>query len=390
LAFSNIKVFALGVTNAYILLLLIFVFIVLININFTKQFFFTGIKVNLFLLLSLGIIFFFIISSFYVNLDSTLEPTAILKLLIYPIIISFFFFYIPRLIYLQVSLFEKFLSFWLVFSMFSIFIAFVALILGLDTKQEFPGAAFGFYITPNIFAFVFTFAVPIILYKYFVKRISLITFIFLLVSALSCLLFTYSRAGYIGVFTALIIQMYKRSKLVFIGGLILIAVLTSTFILNFAQSKGNTSTLLRYQLMYVGYDMITNNGIPKFLWGYGVNNSREVFVKELTYNFGLSRAELGPHNVILSLGIQFGMLLTFFCLTLIMLLILKASFLKKDQTEFEIAQRINLSVAIIIGILAECMFEDLIIYPECYAMPLFLVFLGYLRYCVFGNKHNRI
>ena len=387
LVFSSLPVVNIGITNNCILLVLIFLFLFLVNIDSTKLFSIISIKINVFLFLGLSIIFFFIISSFYINFDYNLRLSAIAKLSIYPVIISFFLFYIPRLIYKKSLLFEKFLNFWLYIAISSIFTALVILYLGIEYKYEYSGLAIGFYYSPNIFAFVFTFTIPIIIYKYLAKRISLIPFLFLLIPSLICLLFTFSRAGYLGVFTAIVILLYKRSKKLFIIGAVILIFLGSTVVLPIAQTKGASSAVSRVEVMYAGYNMIMNNGISKFLWGYGVINSRAVFVREVTNIYGLYREELGPHNAILSLGIQFGMLLTFSSLAYILLLVFKASFWKKKLVQFEYSQRVSLSISIVLGIMIQCLFEDLVIYPEFFAMPLFLVFLGYLYY--FVNSSNK-
>ncbi|MEM4260458.1 MAG: hypothetical protein QXG00_04435 [Candidatus Woesearchaeota archaeon] len=385
LLFSTIPIFvAIGITRSCIFQIFVFLFLLLVNLNPTKQFYLSSIKINLTLFLAVSIILFFIISSFYINLEYNLELAAIAKLLLYPVVISFFFYHIPRLIYKGDLLFEKFLNFWLYIAFISIVAALLSMFLKLNFGSGNDFIAVGFYYSPNIFAFIFTFTIPIIVYKFIVKRISIFSFLFLLIPSLFCLLFTYSRAGYLGFITALAIQLYKRSKILFVTTMVALAFVISTYVIQFAQAKGNISVFSRAEVMYTGYQMIVNNGMTKFLWGYGVNQSRTVFKNELSSAFGFYRRELGPHNLILSLGIQFGMLLTFSVFAFILVLLFKASFHKNKLIHFNNAQRINLSVAIVAGIVAQCMFEDLVIYPEFFTMPLFLVFLGYL-YCWVNN-----
>lgn len=388
-AISSFQLIDVSGVKVYLIHIFIFCFLVSINLHYKTLIKPIFINFNFFSFLGFAITFFFIVSSFYINFEYTLQLKALMKLLTYPIAIFLFFYVFPKKIFKQDNLFEKFLNFYLFFSLISTLIAFIFMYLGFYPGLQFPGQTIAFFYHTNTFAFVFTFAIPMVMYKYFMKKISLIPFIILMMLMSSCLLFTLSRAGYIGVFTAILILMYKKSKKIFLIGIIIIAFLVSTIIFNFAQSKGGYSAFSRVQVIYIAYNMITGNGVSKFLWGYGVINNINVFQKELTSSFGFYREEMGPHNFIMSLGIQFGMLVTFAVVLFVLLLLLKASLLKKKKIQFEFTQRMNLSISIVTGILAECLFEDLVIYPEFFAMPLFLIFLGYLYYSVY-QYHDKL
>jgi len=207
----------------------------------------------------------------------------------------------------------------------------------------------------------------------------LLTFLIFLVVSFVCLLFTFSRAGYIGALVGLLIMIYKKSRFMFFVFVFFILLISSTIVLQFATAKGTASAFSRAQVMLTGYDMIVNNGLSKFIWGYGVVNSREVFIQELGSSYDVTREETGPHNFILTLGIQFGMLLTTLVCVYIFILLTRTFLSIKRNIEQGNYYKVVLSVSIVIGILIECQLEDIVVYPEFFVMPMFLIFLGYLN-----------
>ncbi len=369
----------------YLIQIIVFFLVSFMNLNPEGLLKFKGLKFDLINSISLVIILSFILSSFYFNLNNNLDILSIAKLITYPIIIYYFFNYLPRIIYHDKDLFELILNYWLYFSLISIFVSLGVLLLGLDIFQYTANSTVGYFYYTNIFAFIFTFTIPILLYKYFTKQLSFLPFLFFLLPSLVCLLFTYSRAGYIGALLSLIVLIYKKSRLLFIVTLIFLTVVSSTIVFQFASAKGSASAFSRVQVMVTGYDMIFNHGLKNFLWGYGVLNSKKVFVQELTSNFDISREETGPHNFILTLGIQFGMILTFSLLLYIIILFVKSQSKAKRNYFSQRYFKVNLAIAITAGIIVECILEDVVVYPEFFVMPMFLLFLGYLKYYINDN-----
>lgn len=337
------------------------------------------IKLNFFLVLGIFICILFVLSSFYINLGYNLQLRSIAKLLTYPIIIYLFFFSFPGIIFKEDLLFEKFLTLYLIFSLFSAIVALLLLFLGINYNIEYTYSTTAFLEHPNTFAFFFTFAIPIVIYKYFTKQFNLVLTVVIEIILLSCLLFTFSRAGYIGAFTSILILTFRRSKVIFIFAILVVVFLLSSFFLNFAASKTDSS-VARLQVMSAAYGMIMNNGISNFLWGYGIFNNVKVFGNIISI-FG--RNEADPHNVILLLGIQFGMLLTAAVIVAILYLLVRVLLLARKKLSFSFKQKINLSLSIVVGILFQDLFEDIVVYPEYFVMPLFLIFLGYLYYSVY-------
>ena len=373
-------------TRIFILLILVFLLTLIVNFNYESLSKIRTFNINLFSLLGILIISLFIISSFYINLEYNFQLRAIAKLVLYPIIVSLFFLSFPKVLFKSDVLFEKFLNFWIFFTFFCTIIAFSFLLAGVNYNPKIGTSTIGFFYSSNLFSFVFTFAVPMLIYKYFTKQINLTMLVVSEIVLLACLLLTYSRAGYIGVFVTILLLTYRRSKVLFFVSAFILIVLASTFFLNFALAKTDSS-VGRFQIMYAAYNMIFNNGISYTLWGYGIFNNIAVFQYEIT-QFGLIRDERDPHNLILLMGIQFGMLLTVTVVIFVVLLLIKAIFLNKKHLTFEFQQKINLCLAIVVGVIVQNMLEDIVIYPEHYVMPVFLIFLGYLYYSIF-NFNNK-
>lgn len=364
----------------YFLQIIVFILFIYIDLNLIDSLKINKIKFNVLSLLAVLIILFFLFSSIVVNLTNNIDVFAIIKLFTFPIIIFLFYIRIPQLLFNNDILFDKLLNYWLFFSISSIIISLIVLVLGLEIFQYSSHSTIGYFYYTNIFAFIFTFTIPILIYKYFTKSLQFISLIIFLLPSLVCLLFTFSRAGYIGVLASILIMVYKRSRALFFLVLILILLIGSTIIFQFATAKGTASAFSRAQVMYVGYNMIYNNGINKFLWGYGIYDSKRIFVQELSSTFGLIREETGPHNFILTLGIQFGMLMTLTVVFMILYILFRSINKIKRKYDNPRYYKIYLSVAVVSGILIQCLLEDIVVYPEFFVMPLFLIFLGYLKY----------
>lgn len=379
LAVSNIPGFFFSEKYNYILQIFVFLLVIFIDIKVSGTFGLKRFKFSTLNMFSFLVITSFLLSSFYFNLNNNLDAFSIAKLVTFPIIVYFFFRYLPEIIYNHVNLYEKLLNYWLYFSLTSIFVSLVVLILGLDVFMNVGHSSVGYFYYTNIFAFIFTFTIPILIYKYFTKQLTIIPFLVLLIPSFVCLLFTFSRAGYIGALVSLLILVYKRSRTLFVISVFFFLLISSTIVLQFATAKGSASAFSRAQVMMTGYDMIFNHGMKHFLWGYGVINSKEIFVQELGSNYGASRLETGPHNFVLTLGIQFGMILTLSVVLYLILLLIKVQYSVKRKLNYPNYFKVNLAVSVIAGILIECILEDIVVYPEFFVMPIFLIFVGYLN-----------
>ncbi len=378
--------FRFGQTVLFVIQILLFMFV--LSANFDLRYLVKPIhsRLNLVLLAGTVVIFLFLYSSFYVNYQYNTNLDSIIRLISYPVVIVLFFFIFSKMLFENGLLFEKFLNLWVIFALLCTFIAFASSAIGFDFNNDYGSLHSSIFRHPNTYAFIFTFAVPMVIYKYFSKRISLMGLILAESFLMVGLLLTNSRAAYIGVFVAILIITYRKSKITFFLGAAVLVFLALTFFLSFAIGK-NDSSISRTQIILVALSMILFNGGTRFLWGYGVTHSTNVFRSEISV-FGPTRVELDPHNFVLLLGIQFGVLLTLAVIICIIILLIKVYFLRKKQLSFEINQRIGLSNAIVVGILLENLFEDMIVYPESFIMLMFLIFLGYLYYSVYYHNNT--
>jgi hypothetical protein len=113
------------------------------------------------------------------------------------------------------------------------------------------------------------------------------------------------------------------------------------------------------------------------IWGYGVFNALEVFQSEKFF-FGSREIVPDPHNSILLLSIQFGVVFTAVLSASILLLYLKVFLERKSILYRRHKNKISLSIAITLGLLGQNMVENILVYPEYFVMQAFLIFLGYI------------
>ena len=360
----------------YFQAILFFIFLI---INFESiisyKFNFSLKRLTIVTILSILAIIFLIYSTFFINYQF-LSIKVFFKTLSYFILMFFFFFYFPKYFYKDLNKFETFLNFILYFVIINSILGLFLRFIGFNLNLSYPFHFLGLFNHPNTVAFTFSFAIPILFYKYFTNQININKFISFLIILSIALLLTLSRAGYIGITISVLFIIYKKSKNLFVISIILILLLFVLVISELLLFKGN-STLFRALLMYTAYEMIIADQIS-FLWGYGVYNSIDVF-KDEKIIFGNYERVPDPHNVFLLLGIQFGMIITLL-VSLIFIIILVKSYLslKKQTYTTQENQIIILSISICLGLFFQNQLEDIIVYPEYFVMPLFLIFLGLL------------
>jgi hypothetical protein len=372
----------------YIYYIQFVVFIFFILLTFTEANHSNGkpTKFNFFHALLFVSFVLFLISSFYVNFEINFELKSIFKLISYPIVIYLFMFYLPKHFYLNDQLFDKFLNGFLYFSIFAAIVALSFFFLNVNINQKYSYTSIGFFAHPNSTAFIYTFSIPILIYKYYHKSISKG---FLIVCAVILglgFIFTLSRGGYLGVFTAMSILLFSYSKRMFFLTLICLVPLILYIIFNVASSKGDSS-YPRLLLAITAYDMIFNRGMTNMLWGYGIFNNIEVFVKD-KYLFGSIEDVVDPHNVFLLLSIQFGILLTISVTILVLFLLIRIAFKSKKFWSMEKKLRVQLCLSIICGLIAQNLLEDIVVYPEYYVMAFFLILFGYLYLAVYEKDEK--
>jgi len=371
-------------SGIYFLEIFIFFLFLISLIDFNRILNKSYIKFSFFDILVSVSFLFFIISSFYINFQYNNNLKSIAKLLSYFIVIITFFYILSKYIYLSDKLFDNLVDIIIYFGIFSsLYALFDYFFLGFHPVEEYKFAASGIFSHPNTASILYIILIPILFYKYYNHRISILAFSTILILFSLGLLFTFSRAGYIGVFVTILIMTFFRSKTVFIVTSIFLIFIIFTFVIDFVFSKA-ASTMSRGMLIVTAVNMVFSDS-THFLWGYGVFNAIDVFITEKIFSGNFENV-VDPHNVILLLTIQFGALFTISVLISIIYLYIKALIVNKKLKSTSKKSKLNVCIAITLGLIVQNLFEDQIVYPEYFFMPVFLIFFGYIYYSVKYEK----
>ena len=314
-------------------------------------------------------------SSFVFNFQVSSDVKSFFKIFSYFTVVYLFFFAFSKRLYVNKELFEKLINAILAIGIFIALSSLLLYFVGNPFNEKYDVTAVGFFAHPNGISHVYTIAIPLLVYKFYSKKINLLFFIVILFLMFIALLLTLSRAGFIGVFCALMILAYFRSRALFVATSVIVLILAGTILLEFFTAKGDGSNLSRLLLALTAFQMISAS-TQSLLWGYGVFESLKIFQLEKLF-VGSVEVVVDPHNMILLMGIQFGLIVTFLYVGIIVFILSKAVFKFKRGTNIEF-YRIITCFAIIVGLLIQSMLENVIVYPSYVFMALFLIFLGYL------------
>jgi hypothetical protein len=239
----------------------------------------------------------------------------------------------------------------------------------------YQGYHLGLFHHPNTNAAVFSIVVPAAFYKVFYSskrnylHISLFVFLF------TSMLFTYSRATFIGVGIALLLLTFFKSGKIMIFFAAILTIIGFTVLDTFFLAKGGFSSISRLLLYYTAFQMIIEN-VSSMLFGYGVFRALEIFVTEKLF-VGSLEVVVDPNNMLLLLAIQFGIIITIaFTSFIIFIFIIGISRLNKLSPERK--SGLIISISLIADLFIQNQFEDILVYPEYFVYPVFLTFLGYI------------
>ncbi len=331
-------------------------------------------KVNTFNIIFFLILLVFFYSAFR-NIDTNKSISSLFKLLSYFVLLILLFFYFSKRILKNELLFEKFLSYLIYTGIFVSLISLVTFFTGLPLNTTYSAMTTGIFIHPNTASHIFTILVPVTIYKYFSKKISLSFFLFLIILFLVTLLFTLSRAGYIGTLLAILIITYSKSKKIFFITIFFLIISVYLVILDFTFAKSNSS-ISRIILWATAYDMIVRD-LPHTLFGYGVTEAITLFRNEKFF-FGSIEDVPDPHNTLLLFSIQFGVIFTFLILLIVILNYVKIFFIRKKDYYIRNKLKIFLCISITVGLSVQNMMENILAYPEHFVMAFYFIFLGCL------------
>ncbi len=189
-------------------------------------------------------------------------------------------------------------------------------------------------------------------------------------------MFTFSRAGYIGVGVGILIYTFYKSRALFILVGLIVLLVATTIVLDFATSKVDSSAS-RFLLMLSAISVITASD-SSFYWGNGPVNGVHIFIQEKIF-FG-NEPVPNPHNLLLMLSIQFGVIFTVLTSISVLVLLIKGMLLKFKNVNFKNDQRLSMCMTIIISLIIQNFFEDVVVNVLYYVMPMFFFFSGYVYY----------
>lgn len=367
--------------------LLILVPFIVYNFNFDNFFEFKINFYNLPIFFLYLTLFFFLFSSFIVN-NSFISFNAFLKIIVYIVLFYSFFYKFSKILFKSDELFEKFLNIIIIFACISSFFSFCSVFFGFNSEGRFYGTTIGFFINPNSTAFVYSFAIPVIIYKFMTKRINNILFFIILLIFLYCLVFTLSRAGFIAVLISILFITFSKSKKLFIVISLILLVILSSYI-NELLSLKTDSSLARGLLFLTAISIITST-TQTFLFGYGVTNAITVFEEEKK-SFGNFEVTVNnPHNFILLIMIQYGLLTLLPYLFFIFSLIIAGIKNRIKIPEIKDKRKLELCIAIVLGLLAQNLFEEIIVVPEFPVMSVTLIFMGIIYCFIIKGKRKQV
>ncbi|MCB0723554.1 MAG: O-antigen ligase family protein [Ignavibacteriae bacterium] len=354
---------------------ILFIFIVLSSLG-GYQYLKSGLRINLLFEVLLILSFVVFLFATFITISQNSSLISLFKIFSYLVIVVSFFFVFANSIYNDADKFEAFLDIIMYLSIFLSIVGICFFIIGFHPIKMYSSTTTGIFAHPNTASMFYTIAIPVVAYKFFTKKLSFPQFFIIMLILIFCLLFTFSRAGYIGVGVGLLLITFYRSKVLFFLTLLFLFLAVSTFVLDMAVAKSDSS-VARLMLILTAIQLITKDQ-NTLLWGYGTSDAYKQFQKE-KFLFG-NEAVLDPHNIFLLMALEFGIVLTILLVISFFVLLINTFFLRFKNPSFKSDLRLNLSVTIVIALFAQNFLEDMLIYTQYFFMPTFLIFLGYLYY----------
>ncbi|RPI18805.1 MAG: O-antigen ligase domain-containing protein [Ignavibacteriae bacterium] len=361
----------------YYLILFICLCVIIINFNINKFVNFS-FSAKTFEVKIIYLLFFILcISVFVYNTQEITKAEYLSATIGYLTYFFLFFVLIPQFFESNPNYFEKFVKF---ISNLGFFTA----VFGLFTMNAWEGVTANVvvaYIThPNNTSIIFTMTSIFTVYYYYAKKdefsvYSKIFYISSIIVQLIAQLFTYTRAGYIATFVALLffIVIAKGKKSLTLVPILLVIV--PVWGVAFFTTKGFSSFISRFYLLIPFYNMIMEKK-TNFLWGFGITESHKLYRINLL-NFNANEVKIvDPHNSYASLILMFGIIFTAVLLLFIFILLFKntvKALRSKNQNE---RLYFTFLVTFIMSLMIQGMFDSEVIKPLYFSMQFFLIFCG--------------
>lgn len=327
------------------------------------------------------LIILFLISTVFFNSQEFLEFKNLIRFLDLILEFIMFFLIIPQLIVSSAFLLKKLILIISYFSLISSIIGFIMLFAGVHGNYD--GLMITYVGHPNYVSVIFNSGViATIFYVDWQKDMMppFTKYFYYLSVAIQTLasLFTYTRAGYIGLCAGLLIYFFLKYKKKFLLITPFIAIFIVFIIPPFFKAKGFGSFLSRFYLLIPAYSMMTHDKIS-LLWGYGVSNAFKVFLKYNMLNLAGEDFINNPHNAIASLILMFGLIFTVVILSLLSFMLIR--FIRMSWKSDTIIERLFYAfvVSMLVSFVFLSLFDSSVLMPEFFSLQIFLIFLGFIN-----------
>jgi hypothetical protein len=299
-----------------------------------------------------------------------------------------YFFLLPKFIISNKEYLHKLLYFISIFSLFFSILGLLLTFAGLAPEERFVGLVTSVFIHPNFVPSVCLAGLfsTLTLFHTTNKDIKLIR-IFLLISftiQFLALTFSFTRDGMIAFVSGISIFYFLAYRKKFIYALPFVLTVVPFLIYGFIKLKGFVSFLSRFLLLIPAYYMFISD-TTRMIWGYGVSNSTEVYVRYKILYSVLENVD-SPHNSYISYIFMYGLIFTFVFLWVIFLTLKKGiKFAYKEKND---NVRIYLSsfISIIVAYLIINLFESHLAMAHLTMMQPFMIFFGLLFFSLRDNE----
>jgi len=335
-------------------------------------------------------------STFVVNPVEFQKVSAIPVWISYIILITIYFYILPKVLLSDKTYLNKFLQ---IISNFGFFFSLFGLLMYFLNIHPIPEYSFGMISLinhPNNTSMVITITLFPTLYILFSKWNLLTSFkrsyyVLSIFVQIMAQLFTYTRAGMIAnaIGLLLFLMFFFRSKS-FIA-IPFIAVIIPIFGAAFFQAKGFASFISRFYLLLPAYSMLVKSK-ETLLWGYGLTNGIAEYKKNLVQFLPNEFAINDPHNTYVTLLIMFGLIFTLTLLSMTSIVLAKcvSRIIKNKNNEYRLFYLLIFTS--VVSILVQGIFDAELIKADFYTIHYLLTMIGLAFYSfkVFTFKKTEI
>ena len=302
---------------------------------------------------------------------------GISKVIIFLLSLYFYLYFMPAFLEKNSKLLNIFIYALFILGFISGFIGIITVYIpDINSINIYPGLSTSFFQHPNANAFLYCYTMPCGFYILYCQRGEKKLFKNLAIILMITIVFvnqvlTFSRTGIAAVIIGSLIFLfyfYKR----YIFYILIISSFILLFLFNYTTEEKGASTIIgRYSLLISGIETLKSNPYGMLL-GYGINNNFREF-ENTKADLNVIEPHNYPHNSILFLALEFGILTVIFILFYYLKFIF-TSILAYFRNKLTLVSVLTFSIVLSVSV--QSFFEDFVMFPEYYMFHLFLIFVG--------------